>query len=62
MEGAKVCMKGQPQLTGRVYRICNINLCLPIKDALKNCKYFVLFDNTLTLKPVEVKYYNLGVL
>lgn len=62
IEGANVCMKDRPHLTGRVQRICNINLGLPIKDALKNCKYFVLFDNTLALSPVEVKHYNLVVL
>ena len=55
IEGKKVCMKDRPHLTGQVHRICNINLSLPIKGALKNCKYFVLFDNTLALTPVEVK-------
>jgi hypothetical protein len=62
MEGAKVCIKDKPHLTGQVNRVCNINLSLPIKDALKNCKYFVLFDNTLDLTPIEFKYYNLVVL
>lgn len=62
MEGRRVALKDRPHLTGTIKRIKGINVNLPIKDAIKNSKFLVLFDNTLALSLVEFKASGIRVL
>ena len=55
IEGKKVCLKDSPHLTGVLHRVRGIDLNKPIKEAIRDSRYFVLFDNTVALTPVEVK-------